>query len=258
MSKVLGAGLGVTIPSQDIYEISATQKQRLGTRLQRGDRVFRYVKTSKTLTDNELAVHPVNAHAIRNAAIPTVSYPIGSTKIKVTVDASDGEARDGVILAHELEGGHVMFYKAGANEWIVMGVLDNGLAASNLIELTLDGELPIALTHTVDYCEEAMASPYLNINHDNADGKQPFMGMAMRLLTVAEPYGWIQTWGPARIAPQDGNIGTTGDTMNVMFRHDGSLDLHSDGDNRQHAGFVLTQLAASAQAAPFIFLQISP
>jgi len=260
MGRTLGSDIGATVLNQDLYEISAVAKHRLGTRVVRGDRAFRYAKASKTLTKNELAVHPVDLHYIRNAVIP-VTAPIGSDRVTVTVHSGDGQAGDGVIAAHEMQGGHVMFYKAGANEWMTFGIVDNTVAASNRITLTLDGELPVALTAAADYCEEGMGCPYYNVNHDNANGTRPFLGMAMRLATVAEPYFWIQTWGPARFAPQAG-VGTPANVNVCVFRHDGSIDVPVFNDANlkyaQHAGFVMTRLKNGDQAAPFVFLQVAP
>lgn len=261
MGRTLGADLGATVLNQDIYEISATQKHRLGTRVQRGDCVYRYAKASKTLTTNQLAVHPVNLRYLVSLAIPTTA-PKGSNKVIVTATGG-GQLGDSAIAEHEMQGGRVMFFKAGAAEWLVMGIKDNSVAATTMT-LTLDGELPFELTHTVDYCEEAICSPYLDVNHDNSGGLLPFVGMPMRLATAAEPYFWLQTWGPGRIAPQAA-VGVVANNNTVVFRHDGSCDTAEEittdayaNQTSQHAGFVMTRLANGTQSAPFIFLQIAP
>lgn len=262
MGKTLGAGAGLTVSPQDIYAISATQKLRLGTRLVRGDMVYHYAKAYEALTSIEMAVHPQNLKYVRNAAIPTTA-PIGSNQVTITVNTDDGLLWNGEIAAHEMEGGTIAFYKVGVAEWMVFSILDNSIAVAGgtTMVVTLDGELPVALTDTVDYCEEAIPSIYSNVTDTSAGGTRPFVGLPMRLATVAEPYFWVQTWGPARIAPE-ANVGAAADANQVVFGGDGACHLATNADAAfeyaQNAGFVLTRNEAGTQAAPLIFLQISP
>lgn len=261
MSKTLGAGLGATVLNQDIYEISATQKHRLGTRVQIGNRVFRYAKAIQTYTTTKLLARSYYHQHIMYAAINAAS-PIYSNEIYVTVGAADGIANDGVIAAHALEGGYVALFDASTDEWMNYCIRDNNAAVSaGKLTITLDGELPYATT-TSDHVE-VMATPYLT-TCTNTQDRYAFLGLPMRLATTTYPYHWLLTWGPCWINPQPllGVSSPSAPKVQAVARHDGSIDLYAYGTaavtSSQLVGHVLTVAQDGTQGAPFVELQISP
>jgi hypothetical protein len=260
MGRILGSDVGATILNQDIYEISATAKHRLGTRVRIGDRVFRYAKAGATI-DPDVAVWGYNPQVITFASAP-VAAPAGSASISMTVGASDGPAADGALAAHYLENGYVVVFSSAVDTF-VMEILDNTEVASGggTTVLTLNGEIPVAIA-TATSSIEAMASMYRDVRTGNSGGTRPFLGAGMRAATTTYPYFWLQTWGPTWLAPQ-AEVGVAANVNNCVFRHDGSIDEcdYSDSYNSpkaQHAGYVLTRAAAGTQAAPFLFLEVNP
>jgi hypothetical protein len=191
--------------------------------------------------------------------MPTAS-PIGSDKVYVTVAATDGIANDGVIAAHELEGGYIAIFHATGNV-SQFGIRDNNAAVSGgTLTITLDGELFEAVV-AGDDCE-VMGSQY-RMSWSAVSGGQyrAFLGLPMRLLTTTYPFGWIQTWGPCWVAPQ-ASVGTAYNN-DLVFRSDGSIqratnEYGEDTTYSQHAGYVITRdQAGTGQAAPFIMLECS-
>lgn len=260
MARVLGQDIGATIINQDLYEISATQKHRLGTRLVRGDKVYKYAKAIATFTSTKILARSYYHQHICYAAIQAAS-PIGSNLIYVTVGAGDGIANDGTFAAHALEGGSIVIFDATTSEWLNFGIVDNNAAVSGgTMTITLDGDLPIA-TAVGDYVE-AMANPYM-VTDVNTQDRYCFMGLPMRLMTTTYPYGWLQTWGPCWVNPQPlvGVSGPSQPVMEVVARHDGSIDvpIYNDANVRQaqRVGYVMTVAQDGTQGAPFIMLQIS-
>jgi len=259
MGRTLGAGVGATVLNQDIYEISATQKHRLGTKVVRGDCVYRYAKSIVTITDLSHLVWNAYAQDINYASI-AVASPAGSNKIYVTVGASDGIAQDGVIAAHFMQGGSLVIFDGGTTECYHFMILDNNAATSGgTITITLDGELPITTVVTTDKVE-AMCSPYI-VSSGNSGGFHGFQGAPMRLATTSYPYLWIKTWGPHWLSPQTG-VGNSHDANEVVVRHDGSIDIHTAEttytQDAQHVGYVMSHAAAGTQGAPIIMLRINP
>ena len=254
--RTLGAGNYATLINQDIYELSATKKHRLGTTVRRGDRVFKYSQAIDSFTRTSLLASSYYHQDIMYAAIATAS-PIGSNKLYVTVGAADGIANDGAFAAHSLEGGHVVIFDATANENMYFGILDNNVAVSGgTMTITLDGELPIATVITTWHVE-VMGSPY-RVTGTNMGGARWFAGLPMRMATTTNPYFWLQTWGPCWIAPQAG-VGASANVGKAVARHDGSIDIHSTAgyEEAQVVGSVMTYSQTGTQGAPFIFLQIA-
>lgn len=261
MGRTLGADLGATVLNQDIYEVSTTQKHRLGTRCVRGDCIYKYAQTKVAIQGIQYAVYAYYVQAINFGAVATVS-PIGSNKIYITVGANDGPANDGVIAKHWLEGGHVMVY--GATEYMNFGIVDNGAAVSGgTIEITLDGELPQATIVTSNQADVLCSQYKVCPGHSGTGVNRSFVGMPMRL-AAADSYLWIKSWGPhgmTATANVGVGSGTTADTHRVVFKYNGTLQLADEdayGTNAQHAGFICTRVYGETQGAPFVHLQISP
>jgi hypothetical protein len=261
MGRTLGTDLGATILNQDIYEISATAKHRLGTRVVRGDRVFKYAKAIQTYTTTKLLARSYYHQYIMYAVL-AVASPAGSNKVYVTVGAGDGFANDGVVATNDLEGGYIAIFDASTDEWLNYAIVSNNSAVSGgTVTITLDGELPIALT-TADYAE-IMSTPYLT-TCTNTQNRYSFLGLPMRLATITYPYHWLQTWGPCWVNPQPllGVSSPSAPKVQAVARHDGSIDLYAYATaaitSSQLIGHVLTVAQDGTQGAPFVELQISP
>ena len=261
--RVLGASVGATVLNQDIYDRSATQKHRLGTRCVRGDRVFKYVKSTSDVTALGKGVWSAYHQDIMYAACPTAS-PIGTSEIYVTSGAADGIANDGVFAINSLEGGSLVIFHATGIARNYAIVSNNAAVSAGAITIKLDGEMPEAVV--IGDIVEAMGSQYrIAWNAASGGHQRAFIGILMTLLTTTYPYGWAQTWGPCWISPQ-ALVGTndgTYDYNEVIFRHDGSLGIPTDnlgyeGTYAQHAGYVMTKnQAGTGQGAPFIMLECS-
>ena len=257
MARILGSGAPATVIAQDIYDLSATQMHRLGTRVQRGDRSFRYAKAISAVTAYAKGSWSTYHQDIMYAAVPTAT-PIGSNKIHVTVGASDGIANDGVFAAHSLEGGSLVIFDATANENMYFDIVDNDAAVSaGTITITLDGALPLATVATT-YHVEAIGSPY-RVNNGNCGGLRYWAGLPMRMATTTNPYHWLQTWGPCWVAPQ-ASVGAGANVGCVVARHDGSLDVQETGgyEDAQIVGSVMSWAQGGTQGAPIVMLQIAP
>jgi len=263
-SKMLGgSGFGALVTGQDIHEASATQMHRLGTRLVRGDRIFKYAKAGATLATQVLGWY--NDYGVSGwAACPTAA-PAGATTIYATIGASEGVAADGAVAVHELQGAWIVVFRlnAGAhNTDYCFQILDNNAVAAGggTVTLTIDSPLPHAMT-TSAYTE-ITGNPYSDVRTGNSGGVRGFMGLPMAAATTSLPYFWLQTYGPCWISPQ-GRVGNALADFQCVARPDGSIDI-IDGEaqyttNGQRVGFVLTEIAGGGggQGTPVIFLQIS-
>jgi hypothetical protein len=268
MSRVLGADYGVTVSPQGLYETSTTQKLRLGTKLVRGDRVFKYAKAGAKLDVMELAYY--YDYGVSGWAVVPTATPAGSNQVYATIGALEGVAGNGAVAAHELEGGYVVIFKlkAGAdNTDYTFQILDNTAVAAGggTTLLTLEDALPYACT-TSAYTE-ITGNPYSDVrtNYSGAPGGEVggrgFLGKPM-IDAAANEFCWLQTWGPAWLSVH-GAIGSADYDQQVVAYPTGEASGHIYGTaeltKAQHIGFVLTRIAGGAetQGTPVIFLQIS-
>jgi len=266
MAKILGSDVGLTVSPQGLHERSATQKLRLGTRLVRGDRVFKYAKAGGTLVVHR-AVAPYDYGVLGWTAVPTAT-PAGSTTVYATIGVSGGVDGTGVV-AHELQGAWVTIFRLNAgtaNTDYTFQILDNDAvgAGGGTITLTIDSELPYACT--TDAYTEINGNIYNDVRMVTA-GQRMFVGQPMIDANTTYPYLWLQTWGPTWLNPEDGDgsntIGNGANQNQLVFEQNGSVVLHGVEDAtttmRQHAGCVISRAAGGAetQGTPLIFLQIS-
>lgn len=259
MQRVWNQVLGTPVPGaseQDIYELSDVQKYVVGSRLVVDMRVFYYSRAGGALVPD---VGAKNALAQHVAYAVLADAPVGSTVLVITVGAADGVLGNGAISANELAGGYMAIFPAAGNKAITRRIVSNSAvgAGGGAMTVVVDKPLPVALT-AVSH-GECMANPYANVQTLNSDTTS-VVGIPTVAATLGQ-YLWLQTWGPIWIAPQAG-VSVGSNNREVVFRHDGSIDVHDPADPNvakgQHAGFVLANAAGGGQGAPFIMLQITP
>jgi hypothetical protein len=239
------------------YAQDTTQKYPLGTTIRLNGRTFIYAKASGT-QNPDVGSHIAAGQHMAYATV-AASAAAGVTSITADFGATDGAAGDGVLAEDELVGGYLLVFPHSSNTFIRQ-IIGNTAVASGGGEVTieLDSPTPVAVVVDVSHCE-AMASPYLNVISGNYP-KAAIVGIPTYPATTGK-YFWLQTWGPCWVSPQ-AEVGEADHDIQVVFRHDGSIDEHDYSDayvtKEQHAGFVLTHAAAGTQGAPFIMLQITP
>ena len=252
---------------QDIFDAaSSTQNYRLGQRkiLEDGS-VWVYAKAGGAINRTDLGVKNGLCQGVAQRAV-AAAQSVGDKTATLTCASPDGASADGNIVLDEFKDGYILFFTTGAvasYDKQVRRVTGNTAGTTSIV-FTFDRGLEIALA-TATSKAEVMASPYKHVVISSG-ANFPVVGIPAVLADSGE-YLWLQTWGVTWISPQStvGLVGNTG----LVFRHDGSLEPITnesgvltvpDGtyDTTQHAGFVMAETSASAQAAPFIMLQISP
>lgn len=190
MTKTASADLGCTVSGQDIYEQSVTGIHALGTRLQVGDRVFRYCKAGSgaaltALTpcyDGDTLYEGITAAAaLANASEISVAQTAGTSG--TAIDSADIAAGGWIYVSltvpqlYRIKGNRL---PDSTNTWIE---LDNDVTAD-----IADGS-----TVYIQF------SPFRNLivhSHGRA-GLRDKWTWAVPLIAVTESYYfWGQTWGP--------------------------------------------------------------
>lgn len=262
MSNQLNSNIGLVVGGQGLYELSATRKHPLGSRMVRGDKVYHYAKSGETMTSNATLARCSHAQTIMYAAVAADASP-ETNILTVTVANTDGLAHDGAFAKDDLAGGSVtIFTDAAVNYILHHDIVGSSVVAAGggTLTLTLGENLGLAVTAATSKVE-VMCSQYLDVTTAGNDGGRfPFVGVPMRVATTTEPYHWVQTWGPCWVAPS-ANVGLAFNNE-VIAVANATIDVQvaADADKMyaQHIGYVLTHPnGADTQAAPFIFLQIA-
>lgn len=181
-----GARGSITVSAQSIYESSADQLYELGTRLQIGERVFRYGLVGALDVAAGLVVS--GAQAIINEQTVTVAHPAGVFEVDVTAAAVVAGQFGGGMLFGTAGGFIGESYKIRSND------ATGGLAGSGKVRFRLYDPLATAWALTDDV--SVIESQYYKVVVKPTDGLDAASGVPCFPATAAQ-YCWLQTWGPA-------------------------------------------------------------
>lgn len=250
-----------------VHEVSTTQRFELGTRYRIGDKIYRYglsvgVCRAGRGVQHNLAV--AGGESGPDWVLLSGSHSIGD--MSVTIAAGTHVA----YTKNQLAGGQILIsdaeIDANDNNPQNRTIAGNEASASGAI-LKVYLDTPLSRAVTILTRVFLMPNFYANlVCGDNTpantgrEGWQSHAGVPAAYVSASGKYFWVQTWGPIWIAMQ----GTTGKTQygrEVVFRHDGTLDLHDDDDTHakyaQHAGYILDKTGTEV-GATFIMLQVNP
>jgi hypothetical protein len=190
-------------------------------------------------------------YSLLAAASAVRSMQVTMTNQGTVAQTKDG-LRNGLIILKPASG-------SGNNELQMRGIVGNTAGGvSDEITIYLDAPLTEALT-TASYAF-CMPSPWSDVRY-GSDINCSHCGISAVEVSDSDVYHWEQTWGLCWIAPQS-ECGTTDYGREVVFRHDGSIQLRDyssalGGAYGQVAGFIVDNNAA-ANGSTLIMLQVMP
>ena len=255
--------------------VDTVQKYPLGTRLVKGDRVYRYCYANgdcdpewgayKAKKTNTVAVAPTQATAAAQAA----AYPgetlaagvVGSSYVTVTIDTEIGVLTTGVLSANELAGGYVVIGNGAAQHPQMRLIVSHPALATAGGSLTIKIDEPLvtavtAATTTI----ELMESPFYCISADGSGGDYvTYIGIPA-CEAASGNYFWVQTWGPCWITSNGATCDSARDRT-IVFVGNGSVESSNDEtleNGFQIAGVALDMSGAASSNAPMCYLQIMP
>jgi len=249
MSKIWGSGRGSSIPPQNIYEESATPLIPVGTRLQLGDRVFRYSSAGAAINQGWLLASAPLGGAVTTAQIDlaVAAAVAGQDYLTVTTLTTAQTANrfaDGwaTVVSDTNAHGAGVAYRIKSHPT---------QAAAGPLKITLYDDIYKAVT--ADCKVSLTANLWARTVHTPATTAAG-MPVGVSLIDVTSTYYfWCQTWGPAALL--------TGSTCTV----DSSLirGLTEGRSNIQTANGLTAQIAMSIEAGtdgdfPLSYLMIAP
>ncbi len=250
----------------DISVADDSQLYPLGTKLFDGENVYKYGYAANTLSQDQACKHASVQH-VGYSSIQVAALK-GATTLKFTASATCGRSANGVIAIDELAGGYCVIFLAGGGSMTRQIVSNTASVISVGATVTLEVSRPISSALTTSDHIECMASPYSYCWNYGLAGGNPFVAVGMpQVAATAGQWFWMLTWGPGWLAGEAEMGVSTGQANNriVIFRHNGAgdeLDMTATthdqyNDKGQIAGYIMSNGAAGAQGAPFIYFQIS-
>ena len=254
---------------QDIHEMSAIQRYPIGFRYPKNNpldlRSWHYGKAGALLTSVTGAFNVVPQLVAGRRAI-AIAAEQGDYQLTITLVAADGILENGVIAEDELQGGYICIFTPAPMQAIQRMIVANtaqAVVGGGPMTVSLDKPLSQDID-ILNFGAEAMASPYMKVE-TGTHQLCSVVGIPTVPATLAEPYLWLQTWGPLWITPTGLYEGLGNANRVVVFQQNGTIVDRENAtvpphgsEKMQHAGFVLCNLATGAPGAPFIFLEITP
>lgn len=240
---------------QSIYETSTTQKAKLGTRLQVGERVFYYavLSTSANVAAGELLCAPQLIASHQSGIMTAKTTGTGATVITFTAGTLG--------TVNQYAEGYVAFASTGLAGCGLYKIKANAAwaTAATTANITLYDPIPGSLAAQPVNLVPCMFKNVLVGTNSNGVA----MGVAPVSVTTGE-YFWIQTYGPAAVKHEGATVAAGGLALGTLggvanFIATGTLGATGS----MIADYLLPigknfNLAATATQANPVFLTILP
>jgi len=273
-APIAASFIGAGGPHQ-IYEVSATQRYALGTRMVMGDgRVFRYCKATNDCPWDYAYSKCVFANnaPFQCSGTDVATRAAGQPVVRIT---------KANITKNQWVGGFVAVMDAttGVNKWWGARILSN-TASDTTVDITLERDLPVAITTSADVVEvqPPIWGSFVESNH-----AAKVYGMINGVIVVgtysANDYLWLQTWGELpTFAVANEKTGVESGERAIYARGDGAYQGATAGDGLVQSNYASAMqrigilpslsnngvsgsgedLPLSYSIGPQIFLQIAP
>ena len=236
------------------YDI--TQAYPLGTKLEKGDRVWRYIKYGDQ--DGAAPWGAGTGQALDNCCL------MGSTALEVSTVMKTNAASANPILiteatvtADDFAGGYLVV-QSGSTTWMGHIISNTVSGGSDEVQLTMETGCPVALA--AGYTTMLTKSRYKDVvRHSGgaADAGYEVVGVHNGGYSTADSegyYGWIQTWGPTFIVITQAHQGDAHDERQLVCYNGAGYCVASS--TRQILGWYMQEYDASTFSMPMVFVTL--
>ncbi|KKN32002.1 hypothetical protein LCGC14_0818210, partial [marine sediment metagenome] len=210
------ANIGLDDEFVDVYEFGTSQIYAFGTRVQIGERVYRYNLVGAVDGAAGKLYQPGVIEANGDVTDMAVDTPaIGARQMEVTNGANTAiavsEFANGWLHVND-DTGEAYAYQIRDNDAIATSVAGT-IYLYDQIKIALGAGATVSLTHSPYYQTIIHPSPPTSL----------VVGVMPGIVTAAN-YGWLQTWGPAAVLQQ----GTIYQGQDVMASRtvDGAIEAY--------------------------------
>ena len=213
--------VGRDVGGADPFSESSTKLFPLGTKLQYGERVFRYAKASGAtigIGETVQAAIPVANNNDRAVAqIGSANPAVGDTSIKVTLG--------GAATLNQFEDGYVVIVD-GTGQGQLLHIASNDAAAGCTLELLEPVQLAMNSSNSK---ASVFVNQYAEVLKTPAAPSAAVLGVAPIDVT-ADYYFWVQTSGPAAVVQAAANEPAAGKIAVASENTAGAAEILDIGD----------------------------
>ena len=245
----VGAG-NLALPN--IYTEDSVQQYPIGTRLEMGERTFRYYKAGAAITylKSGIASYNCRTASAQDSYDTSQAAGVGTVASPLKINGTTA----GTPALNHYAGHYIVIFVATALGVVTMKVLSSSASAADpinavqTVELVLDQPTPMAIAANTD-CD-LFPSRYADCRScfQGQDGQlnadwNPIVGVPMAIMTSGK-WGWCQTWGPCFVVCTSTELGDASFDRQAVFSQDGSIEpsneaWHTDDKASQIAGYTL-------------------
>ena len=199
---------GSTANTADPFTESATALFPLGTKLQYGDRTFRYASAGEAITAGLLCEGAALSHANHRDVAVQAAAAKGATTINLTISTT-------AVTANQFDEGYLHVNDV-AGQGQLLKIKSHGTGTGTVAFVTYD---PVFTALTTSSKVDLVLAPYSGALIANTTGVNATLGVTT-IDTQANYFFWMQTGGPASVLVADAvavlgqplvrNVGTTG------------------------------------------------
>ena len=242
---------------QETHEVSDTQNYPIGTvrEMRASDEIAVYSKSSGACWSGRGAKFILDMTDGIDFQLLNATSAVGAESVQFATGThpafAEDELKGGLLLISDQDSGDTQ--DKMVQQRVITG--NDASLEDAVCTVYFSGGLTREVTNaTYAFC---MPNPYSSIAHDERDGLS-VAGIPASYVSAANKYFWLKRRCKVWLAPQDA-VGKTAHAREIVFRHDGSLDIHDDSiptaEFQQHAGFIVDNNVA-ANGATFVQIDL--
>lgn len=234
------------------------QQYPLGTKLEKGDRVWRYVKYGDQ--DGGVIWAAGEGQPVENCCL------MGSTALEVSTvmktnaaEANPIKITEATVTADDFAGGYLVV-QSGSRTWMGHIISNTASAATpaNEVELTMEAACPFALASS--FTTNITKSRYKDVvRHSGAAAESGYevVGVHNGSYSTADSegyFGWIQTWGPTFMVITVAHQGDAHAERQLVCKNGAGHCVAST--THQILGWYMQEYDASTLSYPLVFITL--
>jgi len=238
--------------------LDTVQQYPIGTKLEMGDRVFRYVEFGDDDGDAVTFTAGYGRLPEHGILMSSTLLEVGTVMRATAAGVTSVLITEASVTVNQFAGGYITVQTAGGKQWYSRIISNTVADASNYVTVVTEAATPIAFTSSDTV--SINKNPWKEIVRHS--GASAHMGAAVLGVYVGyEPaaseglFGWIQTWGPALVQISTSHQGDAHGER-VLVANNGAAQCTAS-TAQQIIGFYMQEYDGTTLSLPLVWLTLA-